>query len=112
VEIPQSRKQFADTCRDLPPNVEEIFPNDTICIQVNNGLREVVTGLKPWTTYYIYVLGYNNAGISQELPHLVTDTTLDSSKCTLFFLNMQLIAYHLNNHKKQNHSGICQAELF
>lgn len=64
----------------LPPGIP--FPNDTVGVQVTNGLRGVVTGLKPWTRYALLVAGYNNAGLGD--PSQLTVTTLDSSKCIEF----------------------------
>ena len=61
------------------------FPNGTIGVRVDNGLRGMVTGLKPWSVYTMMVVGYNSAGLGQQYKEVIT--TLDSSKCVLLCCN-------------------------
>ena len=64
-------------------------------MRVDNGLRGVVTGLKPWSVYTMMVVGYNSAGLGQQYREVIT--TLDSSKCVLlccnYFKDIGLVLY-------------------
>ncbi|CAH3016664.1 unnamed protein product, partial [Porites evermanni] len=63
------------------------FPNGTIGVRVDNGLRGVVTGLKPWSVYTMMVVGYNSAGLGQQYREVFT--TLDS-KDSYYILSLTI----------------------